>query len=74
MTWYFATVSVLLVITILLQQKNSSLGSMMGGDAGEEMAQARRGSEKILYRATIILGVLLLGGALYAMYAAAHLA
>ena len=65
---FFAIVSILLVGVILLQQKNSSLGSMMGGDAGDEMAQTRRGADKFLHILTIALAVLFVGGGLYAMF------
>ncbi len=64
----FGIVCVLLVIVILLQQKNSSLGSMMGGDAGDEIAQTRRGADKFLHQATVTLGCLFAGGAVYAMF------
>ena len=65
---FFITVSALLVVSILLQQKSSSLGSMMGGDAGEEIVQTRRGADKFLYRATIILSTLFIGGGIYTMF------
>jgi len=65
---FFVTVSVLLVISILLQQKSSSLGSMMGGDGGEEIAQTRRGADKFLYRATVVLATFFVGGGVYAMF------
>jgi preprotein translocase subunit SecG len=65
---FFIIVSVLLIIVILLQQKNSGLGSLMGGGAGDEIAQSRRGADKFLHRATIVLSVLFLGGAIWAMF------
>lgn len=65
---FFIAISVLLIIVILLQQKSSSLGSMMGGDAGEEIVQTRRGADKFLYRATVILGVVFVGGGIYSMF------
>lgn len=64
---YFAIVSVLLIACVLLQQKNSSLGSLMGQDAGDEIAQTRRGSEMFLHRASIFLGILFLCGGIFAM-------
>ena len=67
---FFGIVSVLLVAVILIQQKNSTLGSMMGGDAGDEIAQTRRGADKFFHRMTIILGVLFVGGGLYSMFVA----
>ena len=64
---FFTVVSVLLIVVILLQQKSSSLGSMMGGDAGEEMVQTRRGADKFLFRATLALAILFVGAGIYAM-------
>ena len=40
----------------------------MGGGAGEEIAQSRRGADKFLHRATILLAILFLGGAMGAMF------
>ncbi len=64
---FFLTVTVLFIAVVLVQQKNSTLGSMMGGDGGDEMVQTRRGAERFLHRLTIILAVLWVGGGLYAM-------
>ncbi|MBI3671202.1 preprotein translocase subunit SecG [Candidatus Azambacteria bacterium] len=56
------TISVLLVVSVLLQQKNAGAGSMMGGSGGSEnIYQTRRGADKFLFIATIILAVLFLG-------------
>ncbi len=63
-------IAILFIVVVLVQQKNSNLGSMMGGDAGEEMVQTRRGVDKILHRLTIILAILLLGGGIYMMFLA----
>lgn len=51
-----AIVSVLLIITILMQQRGASLGSAFGGQ--ETGYYNRRGPEKKLYFITIILGTL----------------
>ncbi len=66
--YFYVTISVLLIAVILLQQKNSSLGSMMGGDAGDEIVQTRRGADKVLHILTIVLGVCFVGGGVYAMF------
>lgn len=51
----------LFIICVLLQQKNSSLGSMMGSDSEEDIEKTRRGAEQFLHRFTWILaGVFLL--------------
>jgi len=68
MNIFFITVSVLFIIVILLQQKNSTLGSMMGGSSGDEIAQTRRGADKFLHKSTIILSLMLFGGAIYVMF------
>lgn len=65
---FFIFISVLLIIVILLQQRSSSLGSMMGGDAGEEMVQTRRGADKFLHKATIILSGIFIVGGIYSMF------
>lgn len=49
-------VSVLLITLILLQQRGQALGTAFGG--GGEFYAARRGLQKKIYWATIILGAL----------------
>jgi preprotein translocase subunit SecG len=48
-------ISVLLVASILLQQRSSGLGEAFGGDS--TVFSSRRGVEKILYYATIVFGI-----------------
>lgn len=55
-------VSILLIVTILLQQKGAGLGSTFGGDSA--VYRTKRGAEKIIFRATIILAILFLATAL----------
>ena len=64
---FFTIVSVLLVLVILMQQKSSSLGSMMGADSGDEMVQTRRGADRFLHLATIALALAFAGGGLAVM-------
>ena len=49
-------VSVLLIITILLQQRGSGLGAAFGGEGNVYMA--KRGAEKFIFWASIVLAVL----------------
>ncbi|MFY9457554.1 MAG: preprotein translocase subunit SecG [Candidatus Spechtbacterales bacterium] len=49
-------ISILLITTILLQQRGSGLSSALGGSGG--VYYQKRGMEKILYRATIALATL----------------
>lgn len=53
--------SVLLIITILLQQRGEGLSSAFGGDGG--VYYAKRGVEKAVFIATIVSAVIFLGSA-----------
>lgn len=50
-------VSILLIGSILLQQRGTALGSAFGGEGGG-FYSTRRGIQKKLFWATIILGIL----------------
>jgi len=50
--------SVLLIIAILLQHTGASLGGAFGADNFSSGFHTRRGLEKTLFFATIILGIL----------------
>lgn len=49
-------VSVLLIILILIQQRGQALGSAFGGEGG--FYGTRRGAQKKILQATIVLGAL----------------
>jgi len=50
--------SVLLIISVLLQQTGASLGGAFGGDNFSAAYHTRRGSERVLFYTTIVIGVL----------------
>ncbi len=50
----------LLIITILLQQRGTGLSGTFGGGEGSTYS-TRRGVEKIIFTATIVLAVLWIG-------------
>lgn len=52
-------VSILLVVAILFQQQGAGLSATFGGDGNA--FRTKRGLEKGLFYATIVLGVLFLG-------------
>jgi len=52
-------IAILLIITILLQNRGSGLGSAFGGEGNIYMA--KRGAEKFIFFATIALAVAFLG-------------
>jgi protein translocase SecG subunit len=52
------TLSLLLVAGVLLQRSEESLGSAFGGDNATGGRFMRRGFEKILFNATLVIAVL----------------
>lgn len=49
-------ISVLLILSVILQSKGAGLGGLSGADAGSVFT-ARRGVERTLFLATIVLSV-----------------
>jgi protein translocase SecG subunit len=57
--WIQIVISVLLAGLILLQRSGAELGGAFGGaDTGGGAAYSRRGFEKVMFTATIVLGLL----------------
>jgi len=50
-------VSVILIIVILLQVKGSGFGAALGGMSGGSVFRTKRGLEKTLFQATILLTI-----------------
>ena len=64
-TWISITqiiVSVLLVVAILLQQRGTGLSATFGGTGN--IYRTKRGLEKIIFFATIVLAIIFFGSAL----------
>ena len=53
------TVAILLTLSILLQHRGTSLGGAFGGEGN--VYRSRRGAEKFLFVATIVLAVIFVG-------------
>jgi len=60
--------TVFLIVFILLQVRGSGLGTVFGGGSGGEFYRSKRGIEKILYRGTIVLGVLFVANSVALAY------
>lgn len=54
--------AVLLIFSILMQRRGAGLSGTFGGEGG--VYSTRRGIEKFLFGATIVLGVIFLGSSL----------
>ncbi|MBL7045689.1 MAG: preprotein translocase subunit SecG [Parcubacteria group bacterium] len=61
------TLSILLVISVLLQQTGAGLGGAFGGDNFSSGYHTRRGVEKTLFYGTIVIGVLFVLSAFIAL-------
>ncbi len=61
--WVQVTSSILLVFSILLQNKSSGLSATFGG-GGSNAYSSKRGIDKLLANATILFAILFFGSAL----------
>ena len=57
------TLSLLLIIGIVLQQRGAGLGGAFGGDNFASTFYKRRGAEKFLFNATIVIALLFVASA-----------
>jgi len=57
-------IAILLVVSVLLQQRGSSLGGAFGGDNYSSAFHKRRGSEKFLFQFSIVMAVLFVSSTL----------
>ena len=60
-------ISILLVLVIILQQRGSSIGGAFGSDNFSATYHKRRGAELFLFQATIVLAILFVAAALFAI-------
>lgn len=63
-------VSVLIVISIVLQPKNADVGTLFGGGFGDEVKRTKRGFELFLHNFTIFLTVIFAAIAIAYMFLA----
>lgn len=55
--------AILLIVTILLQQKGSGLSATFGGSAVEY--STKRGAERVIFWTTIVLAVIFIGTSVF---------
>jgi protein translocase SecG subunit len=60
--------AVLLIASILLQARGSSVGGAFGGGDAGTTFYTRRGGEKMLFNATFVLGILFAGVAFMTLF------
>ena len=58
------TLAILLVAGIILQNRGASLGGAFGGDNFASTFYKRRGAEKFLFNATIVIAILFVASAI----------
>jgi len=54
-------ISLLLMVAILVQNKSSGLSGAISGQGGTAMKSTKRGAEKVVFQATVVLAVLFVG-------------
>jgi protein translocase SecG subunit len=59
-------ITLLLILGIVLQQRGAGLGGAFGGDNFASTFYKRRGAEKFLFYATVILAILYVASAIVA--------
>ncbi len=64
------SLAIIIIALILLQERSSGISGLLGGEGGG-FYQARRGMEKVIFYATIVLAVAFVVLAVYRL--AAHL-
>jgi len=64
--YFQAIVSVMLIVTILIQNRSSGLSATFGGTGA--ISTTKRGAEKLVYRATLVLAVLFVLSAVAFMF------
>jgi len=64
--WITIISAILLIIAILLQERGTTLGGAFGGEGN--VYRGRRGAEKVLFMATIILGIIFVGSAIINLF------
>jgi len=57
-------ISIVIVVLILLQERSAGLSGIFGGEGGG-FYQTRRGLEKVVFYATIVLGIVFVGLAIF---------
>jgi protein translocase SecG subunit len=66
--WVQIILSIILVITILLQKSDAGIGGAFGsGNDGGSTYHTRRGFEKFLFRLTIVVATLLVASSIMAV-------
>jgi preprotein translocase subunit SecG len=61
--------SLVLIGLVLIQPSDADLGSTFGGNDNASASRTRRGMEKTIFNATIIIGILFALSALIALFA-----
>jgi len=63
-------ISLVLIGLILLQQRDAGMSGLLGGgDSFGGIYQARRGMEKTVFYATIVLGIIFIALSVYQLFA-----
>jgi len=60
--------SIILIVSVLLQQSEAGLGAAFGGSGDAGFQHTRRGFEKVLFYTSLIVGILFVLTAILALF------
>ena len=66
--WIQVILSLALIVLVLVQQSEAGLGNAFGGSSGGQSFRTKRGLEKGIFIATVIVSVLFGASALLALF------
>lgn len=66
--WIQIILSVILILLVLLQQSEAGLGSLTGDNSSGGVMRSKRGLEKVLFIATIIVSILFVTISVWALF------
>ncbi|MBI3589624.1 MAG: preprotein translocase subunit SecG [Candidatus Liptonbacteria bacterium] len=58
-------IAVAIIVLILLQERSAGLSGILGGGDSGGVYQTRRGLEKVIFRGTIVLGIVFIALAIF---------
>lgn len=66
--WIQIILAIILISLILLQRGEAALGAALGGASSENIKRTKRGAEKIIFNATIVIATIFALSALLALF------
>ncbi|MBI3633041.1 MAG: preprotein translocase subunit SecG [Candidatus Vogelbacteria bacterium] len=66
--WVQILLSIVLVVLVMLQQSEAGLGAWSGGTSGANNFRSKRGAEKFIFMATVVVALAFILSAIAALF------